>query len=63
MIWNGKAVNRSSKRNPGTKPLWFGISPLVIHTIPSVVSSRGILKVVQATSLIEEIDDKKSGGP
>ncbi len=40
-----------------------GSSPLVIHTIPCVVFSRGILNVALAASLIGEIDDKKSGGP
>jgi len=27
MIWNGKAVNRSSKRNPGRQTFWFELSP------------------------------------
>jgi hypothetical protein len=40
-----------------------GSSSLAIHTIPCVVFSREILNVALATSLIGEIDDKKSGGP
>ena len=31
MIWNAKAVNRSSKCNPGSQPLWFETSLPVVQ--------------------------------
>ncbi len=43
MIWNAKAVNRSSKCNPGSQPFWFEKS-LPVGQRKSIANNRVVVQ-------------------
>jgi len=67
MIWNGKAVNRSSNCNPGSQPVWFeksllfgqriGISNnrVLAQTRESRTVSAGVNRIIIRMSAIRKL--------